>query len=63
MKNTGPTWGAKEYPLFTKTAMVKCPSARYVGGTSVYLCECRKPEECGGVIQARKEQRQKDESV
>lgn len=51
-------WGNKEYPLFTTTAMEKCPTARYVGGVSRYLCECKQPEKCGGVIQAHKEQSQ-----
>ncbi|AJD82994.1 hypothetical protein PJWF_00101 [Achromobacter phage JWF] len=54
-------WGNKEYPLFTVTAMEKCPTARYVGGTSVYLCECKQPEKCGGVRQARAEQQPKTE--
>ena len=43
----------KEYPLFTDENARKCPTARYVGGTSKYLCECVKPGECEGVRAAR----------
>lgn len=37
----------KEYPLYNNHD--KCPSARYVGGVSRYLCECETPVECEGV--------------
>jgi len=37
-----------EYPLFDQHRL--CPSARYVGGTSKYLCECGYPQLCEGVI-------------
>jgi hypothetical protein len=36
-----------EYALFEHYKL--CPTARYVGGTSNYLCECRRPKECLGV--------------
>ena len=38
-----------EYPIYDKIARRFCPSARFVGGTSKYLCECPKPLECEGV--------------
>lgn len=50
-RNT-PSWGNMEYPLFTQDAANACPSARYVGGVSNWLCECRNPKECGGVLAA-----------
>ena len=40
-----------EYPLFNNQA--DCPTARYVGGVSLYLCECRDPERCQGVRRTR----------
>lgn len=40
-----------EYPLFDHQA--DCPSARYVGGVSRYLCECATPESCQGVRRAK----------
>lgn len=43
-----------EYPLFTQAACDKCPSARYVGGTSRWLCECSEPTVCAGVVYAVK---------
>ncbi len=42
-----------EYPLFHKEKL--CPTARYVGGVSKYLCECAKPLSCPGVIAVTKE--------
>lgn len=27
-----------------------CPTARFVGGVSEYLCECTEPRECPGVV-------------
>lgn len=36
-----------EYPLRQYATL--CPSARFVGGVSRYLCECKKPLECEGV--------------
>ena len=45
--------GYWEYPLFTHYKL--CPSARYVGGTSKYLCECKRPEKCKGVIAVAQE--------
>lgn len=50
-RNT-PSWGNREYPLFTQDAANACPSARYVGGVSRWLCECRTPGRCGGVLAA-----------
>ena len=50
-RNT-PSWGNMEYPLFTQDAANACPSARYVGGVSNWLCECSNPKECGGVLAA-----------
>lgn len=38
---------AMEYALFDHFKL--CPSARYVGGTSNFLCECMQPENCAGV--------------
>ena len=35
-----------EYPIFNNQAL--CPLARFVGGTSVYLCECKEPRDCEG---------------
>lgn len=32
-----------------------CPSAHFVGGVSRYLCECKKPTECQGVLKTDKE--------
>ena len=40
-----------EYPLFNY--FKKCPTARYVGGTSKYLCECKDPEGCAGWVNAQ----------
>ena len=40
-----------EYPLFDQYLL--CPTARYVGGTSKYLCECPSPNECKGWRAAR----------
>lgn len=54
-------WGNKEYPLFTPEAMERCPTARYVGGVSVYLCECKQPEKCGGVRFVRQQANQAKE--
>lgn len=48
-----------EYPLFDKHKL--CPSARYVGGTSRYLCECEKPNECLGAFAAQQEKEQANE--
>ncbi len=36
-----------EYPLYNNSD--KCPTARYVGGVSRSLCECKTPSECEGV--------------
>lgn len=36
-----------EFPLFKEKS--GCPTARYVGGTSRFLCECRNPYACPGV--------------
>lgn len=47
-----PSWGRREYPLFTQDAANACPTARYVGGASRWLCECRSPGNCGGVLAA-----------
>ena len=43
------TW--YEYPLFNNPG---CPRARYVGGTSIYLCECPRPGQCPGVLATAK---------
>ena len=45
-----------EYPLY-ETMYVLCPTARYVGGTSMYLCECAHPPECLGVRAAHRQRR------
>ena len=39
-----------EYPLFDQ--FQKCPTARAVGGTSKYLCECPNPETCPGWVES-----------
>lgn len=49
MKTVRPTWGNVEWPLFTQENANKCPTARYVGGISRWLCECRLPRECNGI--------------
>lgn len=36
-----------EYPLYSHQD--KCPTARYVGGVSKYLCECKDTQRCAGV--------------
>jgi len=38
------------FALFTKENAALCPVARYVGGTSGWLCECRQPHSCKGII-------------
>ncbi|WP_458315282.1 hypothetical protein [Providencia sp. CRPN08700] len=43
---------AGEYPLYTKESAALCSSARYVGGVSGWLCECKRPKECDGVKRA-----------
>lgn len=40
--------GDREYPLFDDRQ--GCPTARYVGGTSKYLCECDPP--CEAALRA-----------
>lgn len=52
MKRNTPSWGNMEYPLFTQDAANACPTARYVGGVSRWLCECQTPSQCGGVLAA-----------
>lgn len=42
-----------EYPLMYQEAVDLCKSARYVGGTSRYLCECIQPLTCKGVQKAK----------
>jgi hypothetical protein len=37
-----------EYPLYTQENADKCPTARYVGGISRWLCECLQPDFCHG---------------
>ncbi len=44
-----------EYPLIWADAAKLCPSARYVGGTSGWLCECASPTTCPGVQAAAAE--------
>lgn len=39
----------REYPLYGGRAVDLCPTARYVGGISVFLCECPEPGKCPGV--------------
>lgn len=46
----------KEYPLFNEHYR-KCPTARYVGGGSRYLCECRVPSQCEGVKAVAQEEK------
>lgn len=41
----------REWPLFEEFYK-SCPTARYVGGTSVYLCECKSPGSCSGAMAA-----------
>jgi hypothetical protein len=43
----------KEYPLFTQENADKCPTARFVAGVSRWLCECKEPSKCEGVMAAR----------
>lgn len=50
-RNT-PGWGPREYPLISRDAANACPSAVYVGGVSGWLCKCRRPADCGGVLAA-----------
>lgn len=45
--------GSFEYPLFTEAAKNDCPTARYVGGVSRWLCECSDPLKCQGVRRAQ----------
>jgi hypothetical protein len=40
-----------EYPLFDQYE--QCPTARFVGGTSKYLCECKDPQGCPGWTASR----------
>lgn len=44
------TTSYSEYPLYNHKG---CPTARYVGGVSVYLCECIKPHECVGWLASK----------
>ena len=37
-----------EYPLYSESYKL-CKSARFVGGVSKYLCECKNPLACEGV--------------
>lgn len=39
-----------EWPL-SEDVKHLCKTARFVGGMSRYLCECKKPENCAGVQQ------------
>ena len=48
-----PNYNPTEYPLFTQDAADHCPTARYVGGVSRWLCECSDPKICHGVYKAR----------
>lgn len=48
-----PNYNPTEYPLFTQEAADHCPTARYVGGVSRWLCECGAPTICHGVYKAR----------
>lgn len=38
-----------EHPLYTRARAALCPTARYVGGISRWLCECPEPHACPGV--------------
>ena len=38
-----------EYPLIWGDVASLCPSRRFVGGTSRWLCECDSPTTCPGV--------------
>ena len=42
-----------EYPLFDKNRL--CPTARFVGGTSRWLCECQEPKKCKGYQKTKKD--------
>jgi len=44
------TTSFQQYPLLRESS--GCPTARYVGGTSIYLCECESPGNCPGAIRA-----------
>lgn len=44
-----------EYPLLRQPHADKCPSARYVGGTTRWVCECEQPTRCPGVLAAQDE--------
>lgn len=48
-----PATNPTEYPLFTQQCADDCPTARYVGGVSRWLCECSDPAKCQGVRRAR----------
>ena len=47
MKTVRSTMG--EWSLFTQENANQCPTARYVGGISRWLCECRLPRQCKGI--------------
>ena len=40
-------FGGTEYPLYNHHDL--CPTARFVGGVSRYLCECKEPHKCHGI--------------
>lgn len=48
----------KEYPLYGHYE--KCSTARYVGGTSRYLCECQNPLDCKGVQVVAQEEKKEE---
>ena len=47
------SWGIPEYPLWD--GETGCPTARYVGGETQYVCECKLPLECVGVLKVANE--------
>jgi len=51
----------QEYPLYQHYSL--CPTARYVGGVSKYLCECPKPSECEGVKAVKAEEEQNNNTT
>jgi hypothetical protein len=44
----------REFPLYSDAAVALCPTARFVGGVSRWLCECKSPRDCKGVLYTKK---------
>lgn len=47
------SWSGVEFPLMYPEASKACPTSRFVGGTSRYVCECKTPMGCAGVLKAK----------